>query len=339
MSELQVTWFFLVGVLLTGYAVLDGFDLGVGFWHLFTRKDRERRTLLGAIGPVWDGNEVWLLTGGGAIFAAFPPVYSTVFSGFYLALMLVLLGLILRAVAIEFRSQSPSPKWRSVWDLAFAVGSVLPALLFGVALGNIMRGLELDAQSYYAGGFFDLLNPYALLVGVTGLAMLVSHGAFFLVGKTEGELKERARSWGIRSWFVFIALFVVMSGTTFAMQPQLLDNLEKYPVLWLIPLLAFVFILFTGIAAKKGFDGRAFLFSCLSVVGVMALVGASIFPNLVPALNDPKLSLTIYNGSSSKLTLKVMLILALIGMPVVLGYTAWIYRKFAGPVKLDNDGY
>ena len=176
MLELQVTWYFLIGFLLTVYAVLDGFDLGVGFWHLFTKSDEDRRVLLNAVGPVWDGNEVWLITGGGALFAAFPHVYATVFSGMYLALMLVLYALIFRAVSMEFRSKDPSARWRAGWDAAFSLGSVVPALLFGVALGNLLRGLLLDATKTYVGGFFNLLNPYALLIGVVGLAMIATHG-------------------------------------------------------------------------------------------------------------------------------------------------------------------
>ena len=191
--DLQTTWFLLVGVLLAGYTILDGFDLGVGTLHLFLAKDdRERRTSLNSIGPVWDGNEVWLLTGGGALFAAFPPVYATVFSGFYLALMLLLVALIVRAVSLEFRSKEASPRWRQGWDVAFAVSSALPALLFGVALGNVLRGVPLDADGEYAGTFFTLLNPFALVVGLGGLAMFVMQGACWLNLKTEGAMKARA---------------------------------------------------------------------------------------------------------------------------------------------------
>ena len=208
MSTLQVIWFLLIGILLAGYAILDGFDLGVGFWHLFGKKDEERRIFIRSIGPVWDGNEVWLLTAGGALFAAFPPVNASVFSGFYLALVLVLLGLIFRVVSIEFRNQLEDPSWRRRWDLAFSLGSALPALLFGVALGNLVRGLLLDESGDYIGGFFALLNPYSLLVGVTGVAMFATHGALYLALKTEGELQVRARGWASRAWIAYLVLFL-----------------------------------------------------------------------------------------------------------------------------------
>ncbi|MFH2000816.1 MAG: cytochrome d ubiquinol oxidase subunit II [Planctomycetota bacterium] len=336
---LQSTWFLLIGVLLTGYAILDGFDLGVGFWHLFTRGDKERRTLLNAIGPVWDGNEVWLLTGGGAIFAAFPHVYATVFSGMYLALMLVLLALIFRAVSLEFRSKDPSPRWRSAWDVAFSLGSMLPALLFGVAVGNILRGLPLDESMNYTGSFFTLLNPYALVVGLIGFSMFATHGALYLVLKTEGDLANRARTWARKAWMVFVLLFLVGNVLTFATQSRLLANYNETPLLWVIPVLAFGAIILTGIFNRTGADGKAFLFSCISILGLITLCAVALFPNMVPALGRPELSLTITNASSSALTLKTMLILALIGMPIVIGYTIWVYRIFSGKVKLNEDSY
>ncbi len=339
MSFLQVTWFFLIGVLLTGYAILDGFDLGVGFWHLFTRKDENRRILLNAIGPVWDGNEVWLLTGSGAIFAAFPHVYATVFSGFYLALMLVLFALIFRAVSVEFRSSVPSPRWRNAWDIAFAVGSIIPTLLFGVAFGNILRGLPLDESKNFVGNFFTLLNPYALLIGLVGFAMLATHGALYLVLKTESNLAQRAASWAKRAWTIYLVLFIVASAVTVTAQRQLLENYKAVPILWLLPFFALGTIIMIGLFIGKGKQVKAFIFSALSIVGLMAMSGAALFPNLVPALGNPELSLTVMNASSSSLTLKTMLILALVGMPVVIGYTVWVYRTFAGKVKLESDSY
>ncbi len=193
MDALQTIWFLLVGILIAGYAVLDGFDLGVGMLHLFiARNDRERRTLLSSIGPLWDGNEVWLLTGGGAIFAAFPRVYATVFSGFYIPLMLLLAALIARAAAVEFRSKEESPLWRSAWDVTFAVSSLVPALLFGVAIGNLMRGIPLTSDGEFAGTFVSLLNPFALATGLLSVAMFVMQGASWLSLKTEGDMRERA---------------------------------------------------------------------------------------------------------------------------------------------------
>jgi len=339
MSVLQVIWFFLIGVLLTGYAILDGFDLGVGFWYLFTRKDEKRRVLLNAIGPVWDGNEVWLLTGGGAIFAAFPHVYATVFSGFYLALMLVLFALIFRAVSVEFRSSAPSRRWRKGWDIAFAVGSIIPALLFGVAFGNILRGLPLDDAKNFVGTFLTLLNPYALLIGLVGFAMFATHGALYLVLKTEDNLAQQAANWARKAWGVYLGLFVVASAVTVIAQPRLLNNYKSVPVLWLLPLFALGTIIMIGVFSKRGEQIKAFIASALSIAGLMAMSGAALFPNLVPALGKPEWSLTVMNASSSSLTLKTMFILVLVGMPVVIVYTVWVYRTFAGKVKLEGDSY
>jgi cytochrome d ubiquinol oxidase subunit II len=339
MSALQITWFFLIGVLLIGYAVLDGFDLGVGFWHLFTRKEEDRRKLLNSIGPVWDGNEVWLLTGGGAIFAAFPPVYATVFSGFYLAMMLLLAALIARAVAFEFRSKVEDPTWRKTWDIAFALGSIVVGLLLGVALGNILRGIPLDAQENYTGTFFDLLNPYALVVGLMGLAMLATHGGMYVTMKTEGELAERIQGLSLKSWIAYLVLFLAATGWTLAGQPHLVANYLATPLLFALPALALGSIVAIPLMSRKGNHGKAFIASSLSIALLMATAGFSLFPNLVPALNDASLSLTAENASSSETTLTVMFVIALLGMPVVIGYTIYIYRVFRGKVALEENSY
>ncbi len=339
MSALQITWFFLIGVLLTGYAILDGFDLGVGIWHLFTKKDEERRTLLNAVGPVWDGNEVWLLTGGGALFAAFPHVYATVFSGLYLALMLVLFALIFRAVSFEFRSKEESPTWRKAWDTAFALGSMVPALLLGVAMGNMLRGLPLHESKDYAGTFFGLLNPFALIIGVLGFAMFATHGANYLMLKTEGDLARRAKGWASKASIAYLVLFIVAVAVTMVAYPRVLVNFDERPYLWIVPLTALVAIIMTGVAARKGQAWPAFVWSTVSIAGLMGMCGVGLFPKLVPALNDPELSLTIMNASSSQLTLKVMLIVALLGMPIVLIYSAWVYYVFRGKVVLTADSY
>jgi cytochrome d ubiquinol oxidase subunit II len=330
LSTLQLIWFGLLGVLLAGYAVLDGYDLGVGMWHLAAKGDRDRRTLLAAISPFWDGNEVWLLTGGGALFAAFAPAYATVFSGLYLALVLVLVGLIFRAIAIEFRNQVDSEGWRKRWDVAFAFGSAVPSLLFGVALGNMVRGLELDAKGDYIGGFFALLNPYALLVGVAGVAMLACHGALYIAVKTEGELQAAARRWAAMAWLLWAPMFVLTT----------LWGVLAYGrgPLWLV--LVGVLLAASAIVAAKVFLGRgrdlaAFLASAVGIVAVFFAVGANLYPNLVPGLagND----ITIYSHSASEYTLLVMVIVAGIGMPLVIGYTAYIHRAFAGKVRLDTE--
>jgi cytochrome d ubiquinol oxidase subunit II len=339
MSALQVIWFLLIGFLFTGYAVLDGFDLGVGFWHLFVKKDSERRTLLNAIGPVWDGNEVWLLTGGGALFAAFPHVYATVFSGMYLALILVLLALVFRAVSVEFRSKEPSRRWRNSWDVAFSLGSIVPALLFGVALGNVMRGLPLGDDWSFTGTFFTLLNPYALLIGLVGFAMLITHGALYIVLKTDGGLAARARRWAQASWWFYTLLFLIATLATALTQPHLLENYLRFPLLWLLPIAVLTVIVLTGVFNNRGQFAMAFAFSALSVIGCMSLITASLFPRIVPALGRPEMSLTVGNASSSQLTLLTMLILALIGMPLVIGYTVWAYRALGGKAETPGNGY
>ncbi len=337
MNTFQVIWFLLVVVLLTAYAVLDGLDLGTGFWHLWTRGDKERRTLLNAIGPVWDANEVWLLTGGGALFAAFPPVYATVFSGFYLALMLLLLALIIRAVAPEFRSQLPSPVWRKTWDIAFSVSSIIAGLLLAVALGNILRGIPLDAASNYSGSFLDLLNPYALLIALLGLAMFAFHGALFIVLKAPGTLEGKARKWARDAGLVFLVLLLVANAVTIVGQAQLLVNYRQTVLLWLLPLLAIVGIV-TGLifnAQKRA--GLALVSSSTSITALMSTCAAGIFPALVPAMGEPGKSLTLANASSTDLTLKIMLVLTVLVLPLVLGYTIWVYRAFGGKIDMDHE--
>ena len=337
MTALQVIWFFLLGVLFVGYAVLDGFDLGVGFWHLRAKGDDERRAMLNAVGPVWDGNEVWLLTAAGALFGAFPAVYASVFSGFYLALMLVLLVLMARAISFEFRSQVDSIGWRSAWDVIFSVSSTVAIVLFGVALGNILRGIPLDAAGNYTGTFFGLLNPFALMTGVLGLAMLAFHGALYMVIKGSGDLEERARGWAGPAGYVYLALFLITAVVTATTQAHLLDNYRAFPLLWAIPVAVLSFISGALFLHQNGESGRAFLCSSLSIAAIWAQVGAGLFPRLVPALGAPELSLTLSNSASGELTLKAMFIIALLGMPAVIGYTAWVYWMFKGKVDVSQE--
>ncbi len=327
MEALQIIWFILIFVLLTGYAILDGFDLGTGIWHLFTPKKAHQDKLIKAIGPFWDGNEVWLLTGGGAIFAAFPPVYATTFSGFYLAMMLVLLGLIFRASAIEFRDKVQTEAWIKRWDIAFAVGSSLPALLFGVAVGNVVRGLPMNEIGDYTGGFFSLLNPYSLLIGLTSLTMFAVHGAAFINVKTSGELQEKSVGWFKMSWpvyFVLHAIAVVWTLIAYAHASLALS--------WFVGVLAILVVIAVRLSHNKFKELGVFLTSCASILVNMIFVACSIFPMWVPSIENRAVGLSIYNASSSQLTLTVMLVMALIGMPLVLGYTTYIYRTFAGKV-------
>ena len=327
MITLQVIWLLLIGILLIGYAILDGFDLGVGCWHLFAKKGDERSSFIRSIEPFWDGNEVWLLTGGGALFAAFPPVYATVFSGFYLPLMLVLLGLIFRAVSIEYRNKVEDPRWVAAWDVAFSLGSMLPTLLYAVALGNLLRGLQLDAKGDYTGGFFALLNPYSLVVGLVGFTMFALHGALYLAVKTGGDTQRKARLWAAQAWRVYAVLFFVAAGWTASCY---LRNGVVLP--FVLATLAVVALALIRTFNRKGEDLKAFLASCATIALVMLSVVAVLFPTLVIATNDPKLSLTIFNASSSLRTLSVMLVIALLGMPVVIGYTIFIHRIFKGKV-------
>lgn len=337
--DLNTIWFILVGVLFIGYAVLDGFDLGVGVLHLFTQNNQERRLFLNAIGPVWDGNEVWLLTGGGALFAAFPIVYATVFSGFYLALMLLLVALIFRAVSLEFRGKVDSERWRRIWDWAFGLGSSLPAVLFGVAFGNILRGVPIDAAGRWAGSFLGLLNPYAILIGALSLVLFTMHGAVYLTMKTDGALRERMTVWASGSWIAVVALYFLTTLTTIFVSPFLFEGMLRNPLFWVFFTLLLASLLSIPPFLKAARHFRAFLASSLSMTCMIGLSAVSLYPRLVPSSIDLAYSLTITNASSSQTTLATMLIIALIGMPLVIGYTIFIYRAFKGKVVLTSDSY
>ena len=337
--DLNTTWFILIGVLFTGYAMLDGFDLGVGALHLFTKDDLERRTMLNAIGPVWDGNEVWLVTGGGALFAAFPNVYATVFSGFYLAFVLLLVALIFRAVAIEFRSKQPMRWWRQMWDIGFSAGSVASSLLIGVAMGNIAWGIPLDARGEFAGTFWSLLGPYPLLLGVTTLALFMMHGAIYALMKTEGPLHDRLRGWINNCIIFFIICYAVTTMATLLYVPHMAARVRAEPWLFSIALVNMLAIANIPREIHLGRDGRAFLSSSVAMIALMGLFGLEMYPNLVLSNPDPAHSLNIHNAASSPKTLGIMLTIALTGVPIVLAYTVSIYWIFRGKVKLDRMSY
>ena len=337
--DLNATWFVLVGVLFTGYALLDGFDLGVGALHLFTKTDEERRVMLNAIGPVWDGNEVWLVTGGGALFAAFPAVYATVFSGFYLAFVLLLVALIFRAVAIEFRSKQPMRWWRQMWDVGFAAGSVLSSFLIGVAMGNIAWGVPIDARGEFAGTFLGLLHPYAILLGITTVALFVMHGALYVVMKTEGELHDKVRGWINNCIIFFIICYAVTTMVTLLYVPHMAARVRAHPWLFSVALANMLAIANIPRAIHKGHDFQAFLSSCAAMIALMTLFGLEMFPHLVLSNPNVSNSLTIYTAASSSKTLGIMLTIALIGVPIVLTYTVSIYWIFRGKVKLDKTSY
>jgi cytochrome d ubiquinol oxidase subunit II len=338
MPDLSTVWFVLLLFLFGGYALLDGFDLGAGTVHLYVaRTDEERRHVLNAIGPVWDGNEVWLITGGGALFAAFPIVYATVFSGFYLAMALVLGALILRGISIEFRSKETAIWWRRTWDFGFFLGSALAALLFGVALGNLLNGLALD-HGVYRGGLVGLLNPFSLGVGVLTLALAVQQGSAWLVLKTEGDLAARARRAQIVAQIVMVAAWAGVTALAWADGSRVFDNFKVNLAAWVGPVLAANAVFFGLRATLLRQAFRSFVCSSLAIALMAVTAATALYPNLVPAV-DRVQSLTVYNAHSSDLALQVMLVVALVGMPIVLAYTAFIYWKFKGKVRLDKASY
>jgi cytochrome d ubiquinol oxidase subunit II len=337
--DLNTVWFILIGVLFVGYAMLDGFDLGVGALHLFTKKDEERRVMLNAIGPVYDGNEVWLVTGGGALFAAFPNVYATVFSGFYLAFVLLLVALIFRAVAIEFRSKQPMRWWRQMWDIGFSAGSVVSSLLIGVVMGNIAWGIPIDERGEFAGTFWSLLHPYALLLGVTTVALFMMHGAIYALMKTEGPLHDKLRGWITQCIIFFIICYAVTTMATLLYVQHMAARMRANPWLFSIAVANMLAIANIPREIHRGKDWLAFLSSCAAMITLMGLFGLEMFPNLVFSNPEPTHSLTIYNAASSPKTLGIMLTIAAIGVPVVVAYTVSIYWIFRGKVKLDRMSY
>ena len=362
-DTLRVIWWVLLGVLLIGFALTDGFDLGTGMLLPFVgRSDVERRVVINSIGPVWEGNQVWLILAGGAIFAAWPQLYAVSFSGFYLAMFAILCALILRPVGFKYRSKRDDPRWRSNWDIALFIGGFVPSLIFGVALGNVLLGvpfrLDNDLRAFYEGGFFGLLTPLAVLCGLVSVGMLLAHGASWLRLKTRGPVAERARRIGMvaaLATFVLYALagFLLWSmvdgyritsviDTTAASNPlrktvELVaggwfDNYMNHrwtisaPVLGLLGLLG----AFLGLAARK--DAVSFLSGCVAIVGIICSVGASMFPIILPSSIDPRSSLAVWDASSSHMTLFIMLVATVIFMPIIVAYTSWVYRVLWGKV-------
>jgi cytochrome d ubiquinol oxidase subunit II len=332
-QNFQILWFVLILILFVGYSLLDGFDLGIGALLPFIGKTKEEKDILiNSIGPVWDGNEVWLITGGGALFAAFPHAYATAFSGFYLAMMLVLFALIFRAVSMEFRVNDEDRSL--IWEKAFIVGSGLAALLFGVALGNVVYGVPLDNKMEFTGSFFTLLRPVPLLFGVTGFVAILLQGASYAVMKSEGELQERSfRAVSILMWINLITAIAYFMTMALIVQ-RLTSNWLFYAAI-LFTLLGLAGIFFS---VRKNNDSAPFWESSFSFIGLWLAVAAVHFPNLIKASNDQNLSITIFNSSTGLQTLKLMSVIALIGMPVVIGYTIFVYRIFKGKTK-SSDHY
>jgi len=337
---LNYVWWGLFVCVIAGYLIMDGFDIGVGLLHLFVaRNDTERRISLNSIGPIWDGNEVWLVLGGGVLFAAFPIVYAALFSGFYGAMMLVLLVLILRTVSIEFRSKVAAPGWRALWDGVFAGASLGLALLLGVAFGNIVSGVPLDAEGQVRiGSLLDLLHPMSLLMGLTTVVMLAIQGALYLDLKTEGALNARVRRCLPPLMGLFALLAVATDGSMFFSGHP---NLSVYRQVWLllVPLGAVAAFGVSWWASARRRPGLAFASWAALIALLLFSVAIGLFPNLLPSTTDPSYSLTIYNAASSAYTLTVMLVVALIGMPVVIAYLAGVNYFFRGKVRLSSHSY
>lgn len=360
-DTLRVIWWLLIGILLIGFAIMDGFDLGVGMWLPWIgRTNMERRILINSIGPTWEGNQVWFILGGGAIFAAWPMLYALSFSGFYLAMLVVLLALILRPVGMKYRSKIDNSTWRTYWDWALFLGGFVPALIFGVALGNVIQGVPFyiddSLRPFYTGTFLELLNPFALCSGLLSVLMLAMHGAFYIQVKTEGALAQRAKSCAQISAFLMVLLFIacgywvysgingyVLTGTVPHDGPsnptyknvisQLgawFANYKEYPITIAVPALcigsALLAILFARMAKL------AFVLSAISVGSLIATVGVSMFPFILPSSTNPKFSLIVWDSSSSQLTLFIMLTVTVVFLPIVLAYTAWVYRVLRGKV-------
>jgi cytochrome d ubiquinol oxidase subunit II len=364
-ETLRVTWWLLLGVLLVGFAVTDGFDLGIGALLPFVAKtDLERRVAINTIGPVWEGNQVWFILGGGAIFAAWPALYALSFSGFYLAMFLILLALILRPVGFKYRSKKPDAAWRARWDWALFVGGAVPALIFGVAIGNTLQGVPFhftpDLRPIYEGNLFGLLNPAALYCGLVSVAMIVMHGAAWLAFKADGMVAQRARAFGMRAammtsglfagggvlvWLGLLGGYRVTSpiawtgpsnplGKTVEADPAAwFANFDAHPVLWVVPLLGVVAPLLAASGFRAGRGGVTFLASKLGVAMIVTTVGVAMFPILLPSSTNPDHSLAVFDASSSRATLRNMLLATVIFMPLILAYTAWVYRVLWGKVS------
>jgi cytochrome d ubiquinol oxidase subunit II len=345
---METAWFCLVAIMIAAYVVLDGFDLGAGAVHfLVAETDTERHLVVRSIGPVWDGNEVWLLAAGGTLYFAFPALYASGFSGFYLPLMIVLWLLILRGISIEFREQVESPVWVKFWDAVFAVASLLLAIFYGAALGNVVRGVPLNDKGYFfealwtnfrLGTATGILDVYTVLVGLAALTTLSIHGALWLALKTDGPVHDRSQRLARTAWWVVLLFTILVTIVTFRVQPQVLKNLSEHPAGFVFPVLAL-----TGLAGIRWFilrkdDLESFLASCLYIVGMLTSVVFGLYPLVLPASTSATYSLTVYNAKAGDYGLRVGLVWWIVGMALVTGYFVYAYRHFAGKVKLEGGG-
>ena len=365
---LKILWWLLVGVLLVGFAIMDGHDMGVGTLLPFVgRGDEERRVVINTVGPHWDGNQVWFITGGGAIFAAWPLVYATAFSGFYWAMLAVLWALFFRPVGFDYRSKIQDPRWRSTWDWGLFIGGAVPPLIFGVAFGNLLQGVPFQFDDFlvptYTGSFWQLLNPFALLAGVVSSSMITLHGGIYLVHRTEGAVQQRALRAAVGAAVLMVLAFlgagvwlrvggidgyVITSVVDPAALPDPLAktvmrspqawwlNYQRQPVLWLLPLLGVAGALLAAALALWGRTLSAFVASSLALIGVIGTAGAAMFPFVMPSSSHPSASLTVWDSVSSQLTLALMFWATLLFMPLIISYTAWAYRVMRGKVTLAH---
>jgi len=337
--ELSTWWFAIVGAVFTGYAILDGFDLGAGTIHLLFKKEESRRIALNAIGPVWDGNEVWLVIGGGALFAGFPDVYATIFSAFYIPFMLFLVLLILRAISIEFRSKEPMQWWRKMWDALYSVSSALIGFLLGVVLGNLIIGLPIDEHHEYTGHFLQLLNPYALLTGATTLSLFAMHGSIYLVMKTEKRLYTKLSLMVHDTSRVFVVFYMLLTIVTLVYYPHMANTIKRYPFLIAVPVITVFNTINTRRLLEVGKYLAAFFSSALTVALLLITFAMNLYPHIVRSNINSLYSLTVHNAASSSRSLTIMLIIAAIGVPIIAVYTSFVFWTFKGKVKLDENSY
>ena len=333
-------WYLVVGLLFSGYAVLEGFDYGAGSWHLFFKKDLSRRIAINAIGPLWDANQVWLIIGGGALFAGFPVMYATMLSAMYIPFMLFLLLLVLRSSAIKFRSSEEMIWWRKTWDIIYFSSNTLIAFLLGVVLGNILQGFEIGENFSYKGGiFFAFLNPYAIMAGFTTLSLFMTQGAIFLLLKTEGRLHARLTFLLKKGMIFFIISFAVTSLYTLLYLHGVIDKFKEHPLFFVLPVLAFLAGANVPRLVSKKRYFQALIFSSLTMAFLLMLVAFQLYPVLLPSTIDPSHSVTIYNAASSQKSLGIMLTMVVIGAPILMGYLVFLYKTFNGKVKLDDTSY
>jgi cytochrome d ubiquinol oxidase subunit II len=337
--DYNLWWFLVFGAVISGYAILDGFDLGAGSLHLFLRKEQSRRIAMNAIGPIWDGNEVWLVIGGGALFAGFPVAYAAIFSAFYVPFMIFLIGLIFRAVSIEFRSKEPWPWWRRSWDIIYCVASIVISLSLGLMLGNVVNGLPLDNHHEFAGNWLSFFNPFAIMVAITTLALFMMHGAIFLTMKTEARLFVKLHVLANNFIVFFVVSFGITTLYTLLYIPHLSDFFKNRPAYFIIPLMMILSIANIPRQVKVGKYRYAFIFSTVTIALLLIMVAIEVFPYLLYSPQQPANSITVYNASSSTRTMKILLVMALIGTPLVGIYTSFVFWTFKGKVRLDEMSY